>query len=57
MTGTDLRRVRKGAGLSQRQLGRLFGLSRQAITRWEGFGDRQLGAARSLTIQMRILLP
>lgn len=42
LTGSDVRRLRGIAGVTQKDLARSLGYSRQAIGRWEQHGDASI---------------
>jgi len=46
LTGSDVKRLREIAGVTQRELGDALGYDRSAISRWERHPDKSIPRAR-----------
>lgn len=44
MTGAEISKIRKGAGLSQEQFGILSGVNKMTVCRWEKMGSKHISA-------------
>lgn len=44
MTGAEISKIRKGAGLSQEQFGTLSGVNKMTVCRWEKMGSKNISA-------------
>lgn len=44
MTGAEISKIRRGAGLSQEQFGNLSGVNKMTVCRWEKMGSKNISA-------------
>lgn len=54
ITGNQIRFVRNGLGLTQTELGKLFGVTHPAVVKWEKTSDK--GSKMNLTTQRNLKL-